>query len=162
MLKGIMKLNKQEGVDVAALTAELASTKETLEASVAELTAAQEQIATMTAQYEEAVKALAELKDVKAAMEKEAEEKRMSARKQKISAAVGDSKVESLMAATMSLSDEAFDEVVGAMSASVEKESKTEMFVEKGVTAEVDASKVASEKEEDLLTKMLQEKYHTK
>ena len=32
MLKGIMKLNKQEGVDVAALTAELASTKETLEA----------------------------------------------------------------------------------------------------------------------------------
>lgn len=159
MLKGIMKLNKQDGVDVAALTAELTNTKEMLETTSDLVTELQSKLSSIEAAYEEAKAALEELQEVKAKLVAEAAEKRLKARKEKIEASVGTSKVDSLMSATESLSDEQFEAVVSAMSASAEKEASSQMFTEAGATVEVDASKV---QEEDELKRLLTEKYVSK
>lgn len=162
MRKGIMKfMNKSEGADSAELAAELESLKAEMSGVAQAHTALQSEYEQIKASYEEAVKSLKELQEVKAAMESEAAQKRMDARKQKISATIGDSKVESLMAATESLDDVAFDAVVAAMAMSTDVEAKSEMFVEKGVTAEVDASKVETD-DKDVLRQMLAEKYSSK
>jgi hypothetical protein len=100
----------------AALTQAIATIKEA-DAKVAELTA---KLEAMQAE--------------KVAAAKEAEEKRLAARLEKIKAAVGSEKAESLMAATSDLTDDKFEAVVGAMTGAIDAESNSSMFTEQGAT----------------------------
>jgi DNA repair exonuclease SbcCD ATPase subunit len=134
--------------DAAAQLQEVSTALETAVAAVAEADA---KAAGLQAQLE-AVNA------EKIAAEAEAAAKRLTARKEKIEAAVGTSKSDALMAATESLDDAAFDAVVSALSLSVDAEGKTGMFKEVGVAAEADAAKV----EESAEMKILREKYSAK
>lgn len=82
---------------------------------------------------------------------------KLSARKEKVVAAIGTERADSLMAATEGLDDTAFDAVVSALVGKGEAEASSDLFKEVGVTAEVDASKVESETAE---MKMLKAKYN--
>lgn len=86
----------------------------------------------------------------------DAEAKRLSDRKEKIVAAVGTDKSESLMEATKDLDDTSFAAVMSALSLKVETETKSPLFNELGVSGDVDASKVVFESKE---MQMIREKY---
>lgn len=136
---------------LAAVAAQLQEVSTALETAVAAVADADAKAAELQAQLE-AVNA------EKIDAETEAALQRLTARKEKIKAAVGTSKSDALMAATESLDDAAFDAVVSALSLSVDAEGKTGMFKEVGVAAEADAAKV----EESTEMKILREKYGAK
>lgn len=153
MLKNLQKFFKQEGVQVEMTTETVEATQGALpevEAMAAELTemkasfaqvsealsAAQEEVATLKAALEQANAAVAAEAEQKAAAEAAALQAKMDARMAKIVETVGTVKAEGLMEATKELNDEAFDKIVGAMSANIDVEAKSEMFSETGVDAQ--------------------------
>lgn len=87
-----------------------------------------------------------------------AEQARLTSRKEKIVAAVGTAKADALMAATDQLDEAQFNAVIGAMSTSLDIESKSKLFSEQGVAAEADANQVAPVSKE---MQILAQKYNT-
>lgn len=115
---------------VAELTAQLASVTEAMTAMQTQLT----QLAALNTQAQAALEAA---EADKANLAAQAEAKRLEARTSAITAAVGTSQLEALLAATDGMEDAAFDTIVGAMAKSFENEAQGTMFQEKGVAAEV-------------------------
>lgn len=120
-------------VDASAIQAELSSVLAQVEVVTSALTE-------MTAKYEEAQAALAAVAAEKDAIEVAAKAAQAAARLAQVEAAIGTEKAAAFMTATQGLDDTQFASVVSALAGSVEAEAKTELFVEQGVTAEVDAA----------------------
>lgn len=126
-------------VDASEAKAELEKIQADFEAFKTEANAL---IAQADGQVAELKKQVEALVAEKAAMITEAAEKKLSARKEKIVAAIGTTKAEGVMAATKDLDDASFEAIVSALTTSVDAEAKSEMFTETGASAEADASKV--------------------
>jgi len=116
-------------------------------------------LAELQAQFAAVSAELATVKAAKEKMEADAKSAKMSARKEKIVAAVGTDKSEALFTATESLADEQFEAVVGAMSANIDKEAASPAFTEQGVGHSADASKVVAEAEQSTIEAKLRAKY---
>lgn len=136
------------------------------EATVAELSALKvsfaeqsSQLTALLSQLEEAKAALAEVEAAKASLETDKLAKQLAARKQRVEMAIGTEKAPALLAATENLEDAQFEAIVGAMAASFENESKSQMFQEVGVSAEVDPTKTVEESAE---MRALKQKYQAK
>lgn len=144
--KGTTEMKDQTAkVELATdeLVAQLSASQEALASQSAEFSAVTEQLAKMTQDFQEVKAALDAVETAKKALVKEAHEKKMSLRKEKIVATVGTDKAEALMVATESLEDTQFEAVVQAMASTFVAEADTAMFKEIGVaTKEADASKV--------------------
>lgn len=91
-----------------------------------------------------------------AAITETAEVARVTTRKEKIVAAVGEAKADALLAATTAMDDEQFNTLVAALGTQAVAESKTKMFTEVGASADVDVTKTAGKSAEML---MLENKY---
>ena len=117
--------------ELSALVAQLASQSEAL------LTV-QTQFAELSTKYEAAQAALAAVEDAKAALVAEAAAKQLTARKEKVEMAIGTAKAPAVLLATEKLDDASFEAIVAAFSANLEAESKSPMFSEVGVAAEVE------------------------
>lgn len=131
---------------VAELAAQLASQTE-------QMSTLQAQFAELTANYEAAQAALNASADAQAALVANAKASTLKARTESLSAVMGDVKGPLMAASLEALSDETFATVLSGYVASFEAESKSEMFVEKGVTAEVKPEAVKEESEEMKLIK---------
>lgn len=154
MLKGIQKLmNKEKEGDVemsaAELATELTTTKTTLEAQVAQFSelstkyaSLEASFAELTSQLESAQAALAAADTAKKQLEVDAHTAKMTARKERIVAFVGDEKAEALMAATESLDDVTFNLIVDAKATALATEASSPLFQETGVAAEANTPDV--------------------
>lgn len=114
------------------------------------------QVAELTAKLDEVQAIVAAVEAEKAEMLAKAAEAKLAARKAQVVAAIGTEKADALLAATENLDDAAFAAVVSAMAGSVEAEATTSLFVEQGVAADADASKVT---EASLEMQLLKSKY---
>lgn len=63
---------------------------------------------------------------------------KLAARKEKIVAAVGEAKADALMAATQNMDDTQFSEIMGALGVAADKEAKSPLFNEVGVTTQTE------------------------
>lgn len=164
MLKGIQKLMKKEQGDVemsvTELSEKLTGTQKSLEDQVGIFKELSDKYTKLSADYEVIKAALEQSEHAKQLMADQAKEKQLSARKEKIVAAVGTDKADALLTAVDGLADEQFEAIVGAMAMSVDKEAQSPMFTEAGVTGEVDLTKV--EDTQSSLEAKLAEKYHSK
>lgn len=123
----------------SALSVEFSAYKESAEKQVLELTAA----VTQAASKIEELQAALELATASLASEREvAKATKLAVRKEKIAAAVGDERVDALMAATASMDDAGFNSIVDALTLSVDAESKSKMFTEQGATVSASAVEV--------------------
>lgn len=134
----------------ADVAAELSKATEALAASAS----AMEQV---MADFEQLKAELEILKSEKQLAVKVEKEKKLSVRMSTIKAAIGDEKAPALLAATEDLEDSQFEAVVSAMSMSVDKESKSQLFSEVGVDVESDASSVV---EKSAIMVALEKQYH--
>ena len=114
-------------------TAELAAQ---LAAQSAALEDLQVKFAELNSKYEQATEALAKVESDKEDLVAKAAEARMTARKEKLENAVGSEKASTLLSSLDVLDDAAFDAVVSSMSVNLDKEQKSAMFTEVGVTTE--------------------------
>lgn len=133
----------------ADLVAQLASATETLEATKTAL-------AVLTAQHTEMKAAFDASEEAKQTLAATLADKRVKARTEAITAAVGTSQLAVVLAATDALPDEQFNTIVSAMAKSFEAEAKSAMFQEAGIAASADANKVTEVSSE---MKILQKKY---
>lgn len=115
-----------------ALTAAMSAVAEA-DTKVAELTA---QLAALTAQMSE--------------FKAQAVAAKLTARKEKLVAAVGTARADALMDSTQGVDDVAFETVVSALTLSSSLESKTKLFVEQGADAQADASKTVAVESETM------------
>lgn len=134
--------------EVVTMTQELEQTKASADNTavaelVAQLASQTEQMATMQAQmaemsekYEAAQAALNASADAQATLLAQAKAKTMASRTASLSAIMGDVKGPLMATSLEALSDDVFATVLSGYAASFEAESKSEMFVEKGVAAE--------------------------
>lgn len=79
----------------------------------------------------------------------------LKSRKEQLDAVVGTAKSAELMGVVADMDDASFEVIVKSLGVAVEAQSKTDMFVEKGVAGE-------SEQETDPLSLMIAKKYPTK
>lgn len=114
--------------------------------------------AELAAKFEAATAELAAIKEAKAQAEASALEAKLTARKEKIVAAVGTDKAEALLAATQGVDDAQFSAIVEAFDAKLVSESQSAMFTEVGADGEVDVAKA----EESPEMKALKAKYSAK
>ncbi len=119
--------------------AELAAQLATVTATLAEKEKA---FAELTAKFAEAQATLEAAEAAKADLAAKAAEKRLQERTEAIAKAVGNDKVDALLAATDGMADEQFNTIVSAMAASFDAEAKTELFTEQGASAQVDPANV--------------------
>jgi hypothetical protein len=137
--------------DVQASVAEMAGTFEATVAGLqSQLDAALASVATLTTALEAVVAEKAE-------MIAAAGITKMTARKEKVVAAIGELKADALMMATGGLDDAAFEAVVSALAGSVEAEAATDMFKEVGASATADVSKVVAGESAEM--RLLKAKY---
>ena len=134
---------------------QLKQAQETLVAQAADMQALTELVEEMSTKYTALQSSLAASEAAKASLVLDAKAKQLAARREAIVAAVGSSKVDSLMSATELLSDEQFGAVVGAMSVALNVESKSVMFNEVGISA----SPVVETKEETAEMKILKARF---
>lgn len=155
---------KQEGkqTDTAApeMAAKLASTLEAMASQAEALQAVTDKLTEMSALYEGAQAALNAVEDAKAALVADAKAVRLAARKEAIVASVGTDKAESLLSATDALDDAAFKAVIGAMATTFDKEAKSPLFSEVGVSDKSESPDVAAVVEESAEAKLLKAKYN--
>jgi hypothetical protein len=144
---------------VEAVATEVVEPAAALEAAQAAMTEMSGKVAELSAALASANALLVEMQAEKVAMIAEAAAKKTAARKEKVEAAVGTLKAPSLLAATESLDDAAFDAVVSALATSVDAETQSPMFKEVGIAAEVDLTKVNEETAE---MRILKAKYGKK
>ena len=135
----------------AAKELEMADVVAKFDAVVAEKAATEEALATAIEHAQQLEAAAKDLADKQLA-------DKLAKRKELIVATVGETKADATFEAVKALDDAAFDTVVSALALSVEKEAKSEMFTETGITAEVDETKVTMTAEE----RILREKYNIK
>lgn len=121
--------------------AELTVALETANTAFADAT---KQVAELTAKYEAAQAALNASEAAQKELAIQAAEKRLTARTEAIKLAVGDGKVDALLAATDGMADEQFNVIVNAMAASFDAEAKTPAFTEQGAAAEAKAEKTVT------------------
>lgn len=151
--KEIIDMVKPETGEVSQASAEsIVADMASLSASVAELTsklsAAEDQIATLST-------ALANAKSEKAAAA-------MDARKAKVVAAVGTEKADALLASLSSLTDPAFDAVMDAMSVTSKAEAQSKLFTEQGVDASANVAAVTEAAKSNPVMDLLKAKYAPK
>jgi hypothetical protein len=130
-----------------------------LKEATTSLDAATVALAELNSKYEAATAALAAIEAEKAEMIAQAAAAKAASRKEKVVAAIGTEKADSLLLATEGLDDAAFEAVVSALVGSVEVEAKSNLFKEVGVAAQADATKVNEESAE---MKILLAKYGKK
>lgn len=129
-------MTDQEKAALAAAelkTAELSAALEVITASLSEKDAA---LASLTTKYEAATAALAQSADAQATLVANAKAKVLASRTASLSAIMGDVKGPQVAVSLESLDDSTFATVLNSYANSFEAESKSEMFVEKGVAAE--------------------------
>lgn len=167
MLKGLKKefnklINKETEMTVAQVAEvseqtlsvqELTEKLATSETAYAELNS---QFASLTKELASAKEMLSKLEEVKAQMEADALEKRMTARKEAIEASFGTQGANELFEATKDLSDEHFNTVVAAKKASYAAEAESPLFKEVGATGTTDVAKV---EESNGVEAILKQKY---
>jgi chromosome segregation ATPase len=135
---------QEEVVDMTTQTEATASAADTkiaeLSASLATATDAiaanETKLSEVLAQLEAAHATLAAIESDKASLIAKAVEAKNLTRKEKVEATLGTDKAESVLAATASLDDAAFDAVLSAFSANFEAEANSPSFQEKGITAD--------------------------
>lgn len=120
-------------VATEADTAELRTALEAAIATVGEVEASRNELATKLAAIETANAVAAEAAVVAAA----------NSRKTKLEAAVGTERAPALFMATESMSDASFEAVLTALTTTAAVEAKSALFTEQGVEADVDAAKIA-------------------
>lgn len=130
------KTETQADMSAVEMAAQLKQAQEAFSAQAADMQAMQELMEEMSSKLEQASAALAATEAAKAALVAEAAAKRLTARKERIEAAIGTEKAPALLAATETMEDAAFEAVVSALAGSVEQEAKGKMFTETGVAAE--------------------------
>lgn len=162
----LKKLKKQLGIedsDVNAsvsedVKAQLAVMQEQLAGKESELSNVVAKVVTLEAEKAALEQALATAIEHAQALEASTKEfadkqlaDKLAVRKQLIVDIVGEAKADATFEAVKELEDGAFDTVVNALSLSIEKEAKSDMFTEKGVSAEADENKVTMTAEERIL-----------
>lgn len=148
---------------VAVARAEFEDYKQTAEAMVA---AAEEQVATLTAQLAEAneklgaaAAAIVDSEAAKQAAEASALAAKLAVRKEKVVAAIGTARADALLTVTEGMDDAAFDAVLAALGAKADAEAADPLFNEVGVEAQADPAQVTNEESKEM--KILREKYKT-
>lgn len=151
------ELNMEQTTPLAAteLSTELTAKLAQADAALAEHAQA---FAELAAKFEAASAELNTIKEAKLAVEAEALQAKLAARKEKIVAAVGTDKAEALLTATEGVDDVAFNAIVSAFDAKLVQESQSAMFTEIGAAGEVDVAKA----EESPEMKALKAKYSAK
>jgi hypothetical protein len=129
-------MTDQEKAALAAAELKTAELSAALEAATATLAEKEAALADLTAKHEAATAALNASAEAQAELVAQAATKRLEARTAAITAAVGTSKVEALLAATDGMADEQFNTIVSAMAASFDAEAKTTLFNEQGAAVE--------------------------
>lgn len=146
---------------LAALQAEFDQFKVSAEANITELSAALEvavaSLKEVEASRDELSEKLSAIEVQVAADAEAAAVAVMTARKDKIVAAVGTDRAGAVFAATEHLDATAFDTVLAAMTVAGTTESKSKMFTEQGASAEADATAVAAGPSKEM--QILQNKY---
>lgn len=147
--------------------------KTEMDALVAKLEASEQSVLSLTSELEKVVSEKSELAaaidsmkaelealaEVKASLEKQAQETRLAARKEKLAAVIGTSKLDATFEATKNLEDSAFEAVCNAFAASLEAEEKTNpLFNESGVDAVADVGAATETYEMRELQKMFAKK----
>lgn len=100
------------------------------------MTAMTEKFAAMQADFEKVTAKLAAAEAEKAEMAKQAKDAMMASRKEKLSAVLGDVESVPVLASLEGADDATFNTVLNAFAVNRKAESASEMFTEKGVTAE--------------------------
>lgn len=133
---------------------ELAAQTANYEAAVAQAQAAQAELATLKASFEEQAAAMASMKEqlesaqatlaanqeAQAKAEAAAKQAKMDTRLATLKAAVGDEKAAEVMEATKELNDQAFAAICSAMETTAKAEANSPMFKEVGVETKADAN----------------------
>ena len=122
----------QADLSAVNVTAELSA----LQASFASQS---EAFAKLSKDLEAAQAALSAVEGAKAALEAEAKNKQLAARKQRVEMAIGTEKAPTMLSATEQLDDAQFEAIVSAMAMSFETEANSQMFKETGVSAKAEA-----------------------
>lgn len=137
---------KKENVlpDMAAteLAAQLAVAQESLISQAASFSALQEQFTQLSVSFAEAQASLASVEAAKQQLVADAAAKKLAHRKESLEMAIGTDKAPSMLASLEVLDDAAFEAVVASMSAGLEREAKTDMFVEKGASSKEEVAPI--------------------
>ena len=140
-------------------------TQNASEELVAQLTAKENELATLQASYSELADQLEKVKqelasyaEMKAAKEQAEALAKAAKRKESLEAAVGTEKAATLLSSLEVLDDTTFQSVVSEMASKLDKESSTS-FKETGVTAEVEKAEASTVQK---LASALAEKYQSK
>lgn len=141
--------------DFEAFRAEADATAAQAEAALAALSA---ELSTAQANALALANKLAAVEAEKLAAVADAEAKRLTARKEKVEAAVGTEKSVALLAATEALDDAAFEAVVSALGTSLDAEAQSKLFNEQGADVQADKSVVVESAE----ARILKDKYGQK
>lgn len=131
-----VEMTETEKATLAAAENKAAELTVALEAASATLAEKETAFAELTAKFETAQAALNASEAAQKELAVQAAAKRLEARTAAITAAVGTSKVEALLAATDGMADEQFNTIVSAMAASFDAEAKTPLFNEQGAAVE--------------------------
>jgi hypothetical protein len=102
---------------------------------VAQLASKDLAFAELSAKFAEMQAQMASIEAAKEQLVAEAAAKKLAHRKESLEMAVGTDKAPSLLASLEVLDDAAFEAVVASMSAGLDREAKTSMFVEKGLSS---------------------------
>lgn len=132
------EVNMEEVVtqpDMSALneTADLSAQLATQASAFSEL---QAKFAELSAKYETAQASLAALEVAKEDLVAKAAKDKLAAREKSLVDAIGTLKAKEMLSTLSVLDDASFDAVVSTMKVNLDAEAKSELFTEKGVTAE--------------------------
>ena len=145
---------------VESLTAQVGEMNAALEAAAQTIQEADAKVAEYAAKAADYESKLAEVQASDEAKAQAAAEALKNARMSRLVAAVGDLKADGVYAATQEMNDQAFEAVVAAMEAGLDREAKS--FAPAGVDATANSDAVAAAGEgESLEAKMLRQKYHS-
>jgi hypothetical protein len=144
-----VEMTEQDKATFAAAETKAAELTVALDTANAALAEKEAMFAEMATKYAAAEAALAASAQAQEMLISQAKATKMEARTASLSAVMGDVKGPQMAVALESLGDEAFATVLSGYAASFEAESKSEMFSEKGVSAEA-----APVVEEDTATRL--------
>lgn len=113
-------------------------------------------IAELTSKYEAAQAALSEIEQSKENLIAEQLAAKLQSRKEKVESLIGTVKAPALLSATEALDDTSFAAVLQAVTASVDQESKSELFREVGASGSVDGEQV----QESGVASLIKSKYN--
>lgn len=129
------------------------------EAQGAELATALAELAEVKASLAEVTAALTEVSNAKEVAEADALATKLAARQVRVEAALGTEHSAGFMAVVADMSDDKFEGVMAAMTASSTKEAESPAFQEVGVDAQADAQALAKATETNGTMEILRAKY---